>query len=177
MADRLTQLQDCLDDLLTQMYASLNYIQTRHPYGVIPGQPQGPNFKLAGDDDDKEEKKVKNNASGNTNGNTNGHAQQQQQQQQPQQREPATPPPETPDKFNAALRELAQDFVLKQQQIEYIVNSLPGIGNSEQDQSRRMKELEKELREVEEERGKKELEKEELVDLLGEVILKVKRVP
>lgn len=169
MADRLTQLQDCLDDLLTQMYASLNYIQTRHPYGVIPGQPQGPNFKLAGDEDDKDEKKSKPNANCNTNGDV--------KQQQQQQSEAATPPPETPDRFEAAARELAQDVVLKQQQIEYIVNSLPGIGNSEADQVKRMGELEKELREAESEREKKEMEKETLVDLLSEVILKVKRVP
>lgn len=154
--------------MLTQMYATLNYIQTRHPYGVIPGQPQGPNFKLAGDDDDKEEKKSsKINANGNN--NTNGDAK--------QQRETATPPPETPDRFNAALRELAQDFVLKQQQAEYIINSLPGIGNSEQDQAKRIEELGSELKEMEVVRERKEVEKEALVNALGEAILKVKRVP
>ena len=165
MADRLTQLQDCLDDMLTQMYATLNYIQTRHPYGVIPGQPQGPNFKLAGDDDDKEEKKSKTNANGNTNGDAK------------QQRETATPPPETPDRFDAALRDLAQDLVLKQQQAETIIKSLPGIGTSEQDQVKRIEELGTELKEMEVEREKKEVEKEALVNVLGEAILKVKRVP
>lgn len=169
MADRLTQLQDCLDDLLTQMYASLHYTYHRHPFGSIPGQPQGPDFRLAGDkeDDDKEDKKEKKlqNDAAAANGEVVKPA------------EPSTPAPETPAKFNENLRELAQDLVLKEQQIEYIINSLPGIGNSEMDQEKRMRELEKELREVEEERERKEREKEELVDLLGEVIGKVKRVP
>ncbi|KAH0390392.1 hypothetical protein KCU89_g15645, partial [Aureobasidium melanogenum] len=39
MADRLTQLQDCLDDLATQMFASIRYIQTRHQFASIPAQP------------------------------------------------------------------------------------------------------------------------------------------
>jgi hypothetical protein len=38
MADRLTQLQDCLDQLLAQMYATIRYIDTRHAYAHIPGQ-------------------------------------------------------------------------------------------------------------------------------------------
>ncbi|KAI5359013.1 Putative mediator complex, subunit Med21, mediator complex, subunit Med7/Med21 [Septoria linicola] len=172
MADRLTQLQDCLDDLLTHMYASLHYTYHRHPYGTIPGQPQGPDFRLAGDkeDDDKEdkkekEKKLQNDAAAAANGEVVKPT------------EPSTPAPETPAKFNENLRELAQHLVLKEQQIEYIINSLPGIGNSEVDQEKRMRELERELREVEERRERKEREKEELVDLLGEVIGKVKRVP
>ncbi|KAF2207620.1 hypothetical protein CERZMDRAFT_50822 [Cercospora zeae-maydis SCOH1-5] len=149
------------------MYASLHYIHNRHPYGVIEGQPQGPDFRLAGDDDDKEDKKdkKKGSAAGNANGETDAKP------------DVATPAQEDPDKFNIGLRELAQDLVLKEQQIEYIVNSLPGLGNSERNQEQRMKELERELREVEIEREKKEVDKRELVEVLGEVIGKVKRVP
>ncbi|PPJ55647.1 hypothetical protein CBER1_09546 [Cercospora berteroae] len=167
MADRLTQLQDCLDDLLKQMYASLHYIHNRHPYGTIEGQPQGPHFRLAGDDDDKEDKKDK--KKGSNAAATNG--------ENDAKPEVTTPEQEDPDKFNTGLRELAQDLVLKEQQIEYIVNSLPGLGNSEQSQEQKMKELERELRELELEREMKEADKQELVAVLGEVIGRVKRVP
>lgn len=66
--------------------------------------------------------------------------------------------------------------MLKEQQIEYLINSLPGLGNSEADQEKRMRELEKELREVEAERLKAESEKDALVDGLGKVLVGVKRV-
>ena len=144
------------------MFASLNYIQARAPYGDIPGQPSqapqrttiptviaAPNSAIA---------------------MPNGDAHHQPGEQ------PTTPPPEEPNTFDAALRELARDLLLKEQQIEYLINSLPGLGNSEADQERKMRELERELREVEVERAKAESEKEELVDGLGRVLVGIKRV-
>ena len=67
--------------------------------------------------------------------------------------------------------------MLKEQQIEYLINSLPGIGSSEADQERRMRELERELREVKAERVKAEEDKEALVEGLGRIIVGVRRVP
>ncbi|CZT19911.1 related to RNA polymerase II holoenzyme/mediator subunit [Ramularia collo-cygni] len=158
MADRLTQLQDCIDVLNTLMFASLNYVHTRHPYGEIPGQPsQAPH------------------PSGQENGTANGDAQQ--GEGQTGSHEAGAPTPEEQRVFNAALREMAQDVVLQEQQIEIIVNQLPGIGSSEADQERRMRELEVEMREIEEQRAKKETEREKMVDMLGEIIGRVKRVP
>jgi mediator of RNA polymerase II transcription subunit 21 len=75
------------------------------------------------------------------------------------------------------MHELARDLVLKEQQVEILINSLPGIRSSEADQERRMRELEFELREVEAERAKAETEREALVEGLGRVIGGVKRVP
>jgi len=152
---------------MTQMYASLMYIQTRHPYGDIPGQPsQAP-------------ASASNSAAAAL---TNGDASQQQshptrntteQRTEP----PSTPPPEQPDVFNSALRELAQDLVLKEQQMEIIINSLPGLGNSEADQENLMRRYEIELRDAEAERSQAEEERERMVGVLGEVINKVRRVP
>lgn len=146
------------------MYASISYISQRHPYGEIPGQPsQAPQA-------------LESSATTNENGagaQPNGAAP---SQHQISERE-GTPPPEEPQAFNAALHEMARDLVIKEQQIEYLINSLPGLGSSEADQEKRMRELEVELREVEAERAKAEVEREALVEGLGKVIVGVKRVP
>lgn len=137
------------------MYASLNYIQTRHPYGDIPGQPSQAPAAAA----------LTNGAS-QSRASTFGLESQQQD----------TAVTEQPAVFSANLRELAQDLILKEQQIEHLINSLPGIDQSEANQELRMRELQTELQHVEAERARKEDEREELVNMLGEVIGKVKRI-
>lgn len=67
--------------------------------------------------------------------------------------------------------------MLKEQQIEYLIQSLPGIGSSEQDQERRIRELQEELRVVEKERREKEVVREGLVEGLGRVLVGGRRVP
>ena len=67
--------------------------------------------------------------------------------------------------------------MLKEQQVEYLIQSLPGIGSSELDQERRMRELEKELREVEGERERAEGVREGLEESLGRVLVGGKRIP
>ena len=164
------------------MYAALNYIQTHHPYGNIPGQPsQAPAFAPITPPNDVGPNPPANGVL--TNGGTaqqqpNGTSQPSQPSAEESQPDPnRTIPPDRPEVFHSALRELAQGLVLQEQQIEYLVNSLPGLGNSEESQVRRMRELEAELREVEAERAKAEEEKEKMGDLLGDLIGRVNRVP
>nr|OQO29795.1 hypothetical protein B0A51_03234 [Rachicladosporium sp. CCFEE 5018] len=152
------------------MYATLSYINTKHPYGDFPSQPSqappshsaahassdhplpngSPAPKTNGtavidrDGDDKKE----------TNG---GHI------------------PDGPEVFQETMRRLAQSLVLQEQKAEILINSLPGLGNSEAMQSERMRELEGELREVEEERRAAEGERERLVEMLGEVVVGSRR--
>ncbi|RDW90364.1 med21 domain-containing protein [Aspergillus mulundensis] len=173
MADILTQLQTCLDQLATQFYATIGYLTTYHDNSpaippptptsapalakiqknstnppipasaaailsqaspsaaagaVTPGPPAPGAAAGAGGDE-----------AGATAGIEEG----------------LPPRPDSPRTFAARQRELARDLVIKEQQIEYLISVLPGIGSSEQEQERRIRELEGELREVEEERERK----------------------
>lgn len=74
------------------------------------------------------------------------------------------PQPDSPRTFAARQRELARDLIIKEQQIEYLISVLPGIGASEAEQEARIRELETQLREVEKERVAKA---EELKQLRG----------
>lgn len=65
------------------------------------------------------------------------------------------PRPDSPRTFSARQRELARDLIIKEQQIEYLISVLPGIGSSEAEQEKRIRELERELRGVEEERQRR----------------------
>jgi mediator of RNA polymerase II transcription subunit 21 len=54
------------------------------------------------------------------------------------------------EQFKAGQVELAQDLILKEQQIEYLVSMLPGLDNSEADQIKRIQQLKEELKAEEE---------------------------
>ncbi|GKZ25659.1 RNA polymerase II mediator complex subunit [Aspergillus brasiliensis] len=172
MADILTQLQTCLDQLATQFYATLCYLTTYHDN--IPATPPPtsttPNAAplLA---------KIPKNASTHpvpasapqaaqsqsqasppppdttNNPQAQGQNADQQQQQNPDGTGAAegllAPAPDSPATFAARQRELARDLVIKEQQIEYLISVLPGIDSSEAEQERRIRELEGELRVVE----------------------------
>ncbi|SMR62723.1 unnamed protein product [Zymoseptoria tritici ST99CH_3D1] len=101
MADRLTQLQDCLDDLLTQMYAPST---TSTPAILTATFPINLHKHL-------KPIPAKSAASQTTGDGPAAGAQQGEGQNGS--REPSTPSPETQNTFNAALRELAQDLILK----------------------------------------------------------------
>ncbi|KAK5112356.1 hypothetical protein LTR62_004319 [Meristemomyces frigidus] len=175
MADRLTQLQDALDNQMTLMYATINYIKTRHPYADIPGQPsQAPEPVALPVINGTTSQPTSNGHSSQPNGPARGT------EAAPTNDEQATrtgsPRPEQPSTFNAALHELARDLVLQEQQIEILINSLPGLGSSEESQTRRMRELEAELRVVEEERLQAEKKREAMIKRLGDVLTRTQRV-
>ncbi|KAK3074784.1 RNA polymerase II mediator complex subunit [Teratosphaeriaceae sp. CCFEE 6253] len=177
MADRLTQLQDAIDNQLTLMFASINYAKTRHPYGDLPGQPsQAPPPAPLPSSQPAAPLTLTNGGAPQSQPNGTAEPAPPAANHEPAER-PPSPPPERPEAFNAALHELAQDLVLQEQQIEMLINSLPGLGNSEASQERRMRELEIELLEAEAERVVAEEVRERLVDLLGEVLAGTRRVP
>lgn len=129
------------------MFASIHYIQTRHQPADIPNQPTHSLDTNAAETNPLDPST-----------------------------QDAPTKPDDPETFKSALRELARDLVLKEQQIEYLISVLPGIGESEANQSQRIVALEKELREADEERKAAVKVKDELVHTLGVLAAECKRV-
>jgi len=75
------------------------------------------------------------------------------------------------------LKEMAKDLVVKSQQIELLIANLPGVNSSEAEQVQRMKELERELEDLEGERLRAVEQKEQLLKKVEEKIMGVGRVP
>ncbi|KAF2435951.1 hypothetical protein EJ08DRAFT_645621 [Tothia fuscella] len=160
------------------MYASIRYIDTHHPPTSIPNQP---------DFTQSQPTQSTTNTTADPSQPTPQHTQQTTQTQQQQDTEPAEINPndipnqpsnltDTKEVFEARLQELAQDLIVKERQIEALVETLPGLGNSQQDQERRIKELEEELRDVERERLEWDVERERLLEVVEGKILGIRRV-
>jgi mediator of RNA polymerase II transcription subunit 21 len=79
------------------------------------------------------------------------------------------------DQFRADQQQLARDMIEKEQMIEGLITLLPGLKNNEQDQERRIRQLEEELKIAEEERKQAVKGKEEVLARLDAVIRSVKR--
>ncbi|KAK0391084.1 hypothetical protein NLU13_0586 [Sarocladium strictum] len=136
MSDRLTQLQDAVDQLAQQFVASLHFINSRHDLEKL-----GP--------DDKIQDALK------------GQVQ-----------EVDALPAED---FRSGMIELSRDLILKEQQIEVLVSTLPGLDNSEQDQERNIKELEEDLKAAEAQRQEALKERDQILAELDAVIRSVRR--
>ena len=148
--------------LATQFYASIRYISSNHPDPQDPPSPtrQTPPPASAGTGDAA------------TTDATNQSGPPEDQQQPPQQIRPIP----SPAQFTHDQRELARDLILKEQQIEYLISVLPGIGTSEREQLDRLTVLRRQLREAEEERKRAVADKDEVLKRLDDVILNVRRV-
>ena len=70
---------------------------------------------------------------------------------------------------------MAQDLILKEQQIEYLISKLPGLDHSEEYQEQRILKLERELKGAEDRRKVAVEEKEIILAKLEEVIRSIKR--
>ncbi|KAF4635884.1 hypothetical protein G7Y89_g2219 [Cudoniella acicularis] len=141
MADRLTQLQDAVDQLANQFIASIYYVHKHHNLQI-----------LSATDSVRVDKK----------------------ENEPAPQDPDVDPYPA-EQFKAGQRELAQDLILKEQQIEYLISILPGLENSEKDQEQTIKRLEEDLRIAEEQRKQALKEKEAVLARLEGVIRSVKR--
>lgn len=152
------------------MFIALNYNHQKHPYADIPGQPS-----QAPKPDPESSAKIQTNGEPSSdlpNGNTAQTAATTAQPADATGPEEEKPPvPDTPEVFEQNQRELAQAIVVLEQQMEVLINSLPGLERSEGEQMERMRQLEAELRDVEAERAKAERVREDLIKGLEEVIV------
>ncbi|OJJ47213.1 hypothetical protein ASPZODRAFT_166437 [Penicilliopsis zonata CBS 506.65] len=173
MADILTQLQTCLDQLATQFYATLSYLTTYHDNSPATPPSNTPNAAPALAKIPKNSTAPPVPASAPVlEPETPAPAPAQLPQGDAHQGkdtpggpagagagagvDPALPPaPDSPRTFARRQRELARDLIIKEQQIEYLISVLPGIGSSETEQEARIRELEKDLRAAEAERESK----------------------
>ncbi|KAK2791029.1 RNA polymerase II mediator complex subunit [Emmonsiellopsis sp. PD_33] len=152
MADILTQLQTCLDQLATQFYATLCYLTTYHDHS--PAQPP-PNIPTAIPKLNKIPKNPPPAPAAATTTTTTTTTDPNPTGSPP---EPTEPPPDPPHTFAQRQRELARDLIIKEQQIEYLISVLPGVGSSEKEQEERIRRVAGELRVVEGERRRRRRE-------------------
>jgi mediator of RNA polymerase II transcription subunit 21 len=74
------------------------------------------------------------------------------------------------------MSELARDLIVKSTQIEVLIMELPGVGISEEEQQGRLRSLQQQLKEAEEERVRAVEEKERARERLESVVVKLRRV-
>ena len=77
--------------------------------------------------------------------------------------------------FENGKRELAKDLVMREQQIELLISTLPGLDQTPEQQENRIKELEEELKVEEEKRKEAVNDKELLLAKLEEAIRSIRR--
>jgi mediator of RNA polymerase II transcription subunit 21 len=190
--DRLTQLQDALDTLMTQMYASLHYLSTHHsytsissqtPYSQIPGVRTNPTVAESTPQSAIQPQSATHRSSidAAVAPDTTAAPLQDQGRRMAEEGEEFTlnvrdPLPDPPGLFEARCQELAQDIVVKEQQVEALIASLPGIGVSSGMQEGRIRELEGELVRLEVEHRRAEKERDGVRARVEVVLMGVRRV-
>lgn len=143
MSDRLTQLQLCLDQLIAQFNASVNYVNTQADLAPLDEDPNS----------------VTNIAA---NAPLPGKA----QSPPPEDQKPKP-------SFELAINELSTDIILKSRQISMLIDSLPGIGTLPETQLKMIGELIDELDETEKLRVLKIEEKDRLLKWCEDLLVDV----
>lgn len=166
MGDILTQMQDELDLLLHRMATSLRWIRENAPPSVPPGQQRLDTFA------ELEARNAAESAQTSTQTATAPSALTQAPAAVPNSQGPISKP-----EFDSDIREFAADIVTKEQQIEHLIAHLPGLDFSEQEQVERMKDLERQLEQLETQRLEAVKEKEAMLRLVESKIQGVGRVP
>ena len=126
MTDILTQLQRCLDQVMEQFCATLNFIDKRHDFEPF---------------NDKEPKMTDKHAS-----------------------------VATPEEFSNGIDELSTDIIVKIRQITTLIDSLPGVGVSAEEQLHKIDSLQKKLVDIEDEKIQAIKKKDDLLKQVDDLI-------
>ncbi|KIX97479.1 uncharacterized protein Z520_06931 [Fonsecaea multimorphosa CBS 102226] len=170
--DILTQLQTCYDQLLTQFFATLSYLSQRHPLVAPDPDPNDPfTNPPAGMATARASSRFQ--ALNPPNDTTSAMTAIPTVNPGPEDTDRAPFPlhPVPPATFANAQRELAEDLVLKGQQIEMLISRLPGIGKGTQEQAEDIKVLADKVQKMEQERHARRREMKEYADRLERVIM------
>jgi mediator of RNA polymerase II transcription subunit 21 len=151
MSDRLTQLQVCLDQLVEQFNATVNYVNTNCENALLDDDPMSvSNLAAAAPLPGQQQQATpagsnrQTNAANSVSNQPTAHA-------------------EAETNFENTISELSTDLILKSRQITMLIDSLPGIGVAPETQFEMLQKLSKELQDVEKERKKKIKEKDQLL--------------
>lgn len=172
MGDVLTQVQDELNNLLHQMTAALVTIRLRAPPAAIPGQPVLSSFAEHGMQQAAQQS-AQNAAAGGAQQATGQYAAIPDGPAVEAPKEASTNLPLSGEGMQEQLRELSQDLVAKEQQLEVLIKALPGTGVTEREQMEKMEALEKELEAAEVERKKVVEERQGLIEEVERAIMGV----
>lgn len=142
--DVLTQLQIEYNQLLTQYFSTYSYLAQRHP---LLAPQEIPDLKFTS-------QKIAPTGPGS----------------EDTEKIPYPLQPQDQKTFDDAQQELAEDLVLKTQQIQSLIARLPGIDQDEQQQAEDIRKLAVQVEDVEKERRAKRKEMRQLVKRLDAVI-------
>lgn len=157
--DILTQLQTCYNQLLIQFFSTVSYNSRRHPLIApepVPGDPytQPPRDIVSG---------------------TGRHRYVNYKLGQEDTDPSVDLRPQSPDVFDQAQQDLAEDLVMKAQQIEYLIKRLPGLGQGEEQQNAEIRRLVEEVKEMEVKRREKRKEMRKCLEQLDHVVMGMSR--
>ncbi|EGV66049.1 hypothetical protein CANTEDRAFT_97109 [Yamadazyma tenuis ATCC 10573] len=161
MTDRLTQLQICVDQLIEQFNATVNYVNVHSEQAPLDEDPSSvTNIAASAPVAGQVPPQPTQPQTGQTSNGLSDH--------------PTSHESEgSGANFDNTINELSTDIILKSRQISMLIDSLPGVGISEDSQMQLIKDLSVELQEVESERIQKIHQKDELLKWVEGLILEV----
>lgn len=158
--DILTQLQTCYDQLCVQFFSTVSYNARRHPLVGPDPDPRDPFTKtprdaiIAGGRHNYVQYKL---------GPEDAGA------------DSIDLQPQSPEVFDQAQQDLAEDLVVKAQQIEYLIRRLPGLVQGEEEQNAEIRRLVEEVKEMEVQRKEKRKEMRQCLEQLDNVVMGMAR--
>ncbi|KAL6949876.1 hypothetical protein ACO0QE_000540 [Hanseniaspora vineae] len=149
--DRLTQLQICFDQMMEQFCATLNYVDKNHILNEQPQDQDQQQQQTSPSGDALAEKTAQDGGVNSTKSSTENES-------------------FNHEEFESTIHELSNDLILKTRQILKLIDSLPGIDASSDEQMTKIDRLSKELMQVEQEKLQVIKEKDNILMTVTDLI-------